>query len=66
MSEKEVKSMARRSFFRTAGLGVGAVGAAAVSLATGQSEAAEPAKSPTAAGYRETPHVKKFYELAKF
>jgi hypothetical protein len=65
MKEK-VKSMDRRAFFRKAGVGAGALGAAAVTLAVGEGQAAEPVKSPTAAGYRETPHVKKFYELAKF
>ncbi|MGF1610505.1 MAG: formate dehydrogenase [Kiloniellales bacterium] len=64
--KKEGASLGRRNFFRTAGLGAGAVGAAAVGLAA-EGSAAEPArKSPSSAGYRETGHVKKFYELARF
>lgn len=66
MKQAEVKSQTRRDFFRKAGLGAGALGAAAVTLAAGRGEAAEPVKSPTAAGYSETDHVKKYYELARF
>ena len=66
MKQAEVKSQARRDFFRKAGLGAGALGATAVTLAAGRGEAAEPVRSPSAAGYRETDHVKKYYELAKF
>lgn len=57
------KSRARREFFKTAGLGAGA---AAVAGALGG--AAVPAPAEAAAqpdGYRETAHVKRFYELAK-
>ena len=66
MSGKKQKKAAigRRDFFKKAG--AGAVGAAAVGLAVKQS-AAEPAKpGEGAAGYRETAHVKKYYELARF
>jgi hypothetical protein len=67
MSTKEAKSMDRRSFFKSAGVGAGAIGGAAVLAVTGKdAQAAEPVKSPTAAGYRETDHVKKYYELSKF
>jgi hypothetical protein len=67
MSKKEVKSMDRRNFFKSAGVGAGAIGgAAALAVAGKDAEAAEPVKSPTAAGYRETDHVKKYYELSKF
>lgn len=68
MSEKkDVTSLGRRDFFRKAGLGAGAVGAAAVALSSGEGQAAEPVeKSANSVGYRETEHVKKFYELAKF
>jgi len=63
MTDSEVKSAERREFFRKAGLGVGALGAAAVTLAAGEAEAA-PAEQ--GAGYRETDHVKRYYALAKF
>ncbi|SMF23872.1 formate dehydrogenase region TAT target [Tistlia consotensis] len=66
MKQVDVKSPSRRDFFRKAGIGAGALGATAVTLAAGRGEAAEPVKSPNAAGYRETDHVKKYYELAKF
>ncbi|MDH3593217.1 MAG: formate dehydrogenase [Rhodospirillales bacterium] len=65
--KKEEASIGRRDFFRKAGLGAGAVGAAAVGLSAEQGEAAEPAKTaPGRAGYRETAHVKKYYELSRF
>lgn len=57
----------RRDFFRKAGFGVGAAGAAAVGLGTGEAEAAEVgAGGEKSAGYRETAHVRKYYELARF
>ena len=51
---------------KAAGLGAGAAAGVAVAAVSGKAEAAEPVKSPSAAGYRETDHVKKYYELAKF
>lgn len=66
MSKKSATDLNRRDFFRKAGLGAGVVGAAAVGLSA-QAEAGESAKaSSKGAGYRETDHVKKFYELARF
>ncbi|MCG8359654.1 MAG: formate dehydrogenase [Kiloniellales bacterium] len=60
-------SLGRRDFFRKAGLGAGAAGVAAVGLAAGKAAAAEPAVTGAgAAGYRETAHVKKYYELSRF
>jgi len=65
--KKEETSVGRRDFFRKAGLGVGAAGAAAVGLAAERGAAAEPAEpAPGSAGYRETAHVKKYYELSRF
>ena len=65
--KKEETSVGRRDFFRKAGLGVGAAGAAAVGLAAKPGAAAEPSKTaPGSAGYRETAHVKKYYELSRF
>ncbi len=63
--EKGVKSMARRDFFKKAGLGAGVVGVAAAGLSAGQARAGTVTKDG-AAGYRETEHVKKYYQLAKF
>jgi len=65
--KKEEASIGRRDFFRKAGLGAGAVGAAAVGLSASKGEAAEPVQTaPGRAGYRETAHVKKYYELSRF
>ncbi|HLS69270.1 MAG TPA: formate dehydrogenase [Kiloniellales bacterium] len=63
MKDKEVASAARREFFRKAGLGVGALGAAAVTLGAGD-EAEAAVEKPN--GYQESEHVKRYYELARF
>ncbi len=65
--KQEIKSIERRTFMKRAGLGVGAVGAVAVGLPKSSAAAvsgtgAKPGKS----GYRETEHVKKYYETARF
>ena len=65
MSKKEPTSIGRRDFFKTAG--AGAAGAAAVGLTATQAGAVESKdKSAKSAGYRETEHVKKYYELSRF
>ncbi len=67
MSKKETAAVNRRDFFRKASLGVGAAGAAVAGLSASKTKAAEPGKgASTGAGYRETAHVKKYYELARF
>ncbi|MCP5366164.1 MAG: twin-arginine translocation signal domain-containing protein [Hyphomicrobiales bacterium] len=69
MSEdRKAAPIARRQFLKTAGLGAGAAGVAATALAVKAPEAdaaAAPAGKPRA-GYRETDHVRRYYELAKF
>ncbi len=68
MKENEgIKSVERRNFMKKAGLGVGAVGAVAVGLPK-TSAAAVPGTGakPGKSGYRETEHVKKYYETARF
>jgi anaerobic selenocysteine-containing dehydrogenase len=62
--EKDGNTVPRRDFLRLAGLG-GVAGAAAVAGASGAAEAASP-EDGKSAGYRETAHVKTYYELAKF
>ena len=59
------KSVRRRDFLRLAGLG-GVAGAAAVAGATGRAEAGSSGEGKSSSGYRETDHVKKFYELSRF
>lgn len=69
MSEKQkLKSPDRRSFFKKAGLGLGAAGVAAAGLSGASSEAAlvKDPKDHTASSYRETDHVKQAYETARF
>ncbi len=67
MSKKETAAMDRRDFFRKASLGVGVAGATMAGLSTSKAKAAEPgADASKGAGYQETAHVKKFYELSRF
>lgn len=59
----ESKQAQRREFLKMTGLGT-LVGAAAV--AGGMPKKAEAATPETGSGYRETEHVKKYYELSRF
>lgn len=67
MSSKDEKleSEQRRAFLKLGGAGV-AAGGAAVVLRGGAAESADVEADAPAAGYRETAHVKKFYETARF
>jgi len=64
--DETVKSVARRAFFRKAGMA--AVGAAAFGLGGGLAQGATESNRDKreAAGYRETEHVKKVYRLSRF
>jgi len=62
MSEKVETD--RRGFLKLAGLGTVAGGAAIASTVT--SANAKDVELSTASGYRETEHVKTFYESARF
>jgi hypothetical protein len=69
--EQEVRSAPRRDFLRLAGLGGVAAAGAAVLAGGGGARQAEAAAAVTEqpggrTGYRETAHVKRFYELARF
>lgn len=54
----------RRDFLKLLGLG-GVAGAAALA-AGGEPQAAAAEATPEGAGYRESPHVRKYYDTAKF
>ncbi|MGO8917150.1 MAG: formate dehydrogenase [Stellaceae bacterium] len=62
MSDQRIEAKARRRDFLKL-MGAGVAGAAA--LAGGEA-AAEAAKPVCETGYRETAHVRKFYETARF
>jgi hypothetical protein len=64
-SDQDGKAAARRQFLKLASLGAGAGTAAAV-VGEGSKEAAAAAPEPEGKGYRETAHVKRVYELARF
>jgi hypothetical protein len=62
--EQDRRERGRRGFLRLAGLGAGAAVAAAVAGREAQAALAEP--EVRGQGYRETAHVRKYYELARF
>ena len=64
-STKKEASAARREFLKAASLGVGAVAVAGTVLKVGDVKAKTPLKGLEGAGYQETDHVKKYYELAR-
>ena len=64
MKERDRKSVPRRDFLKLAGLG-GVAGAAAAVGASQGAEAAASAEGKRSSGYRETAHVRKFYELSR-
>ncbi len=67
MSSKKEEGTTRRDFFKKAGAGVGAAGAAAVVLKAEPSKAAAPVVDGRGGrGYQETEHVKTYYKLARF
>lgn len=67
MSKEKKTTLKRRDFFKMAGLGAGAAGAAAVAMkATGAAAGERADDRPSKSGYRETEHVKKFYALSRF
>lgn len=63
-TETKKQRVARRDLLKVAGLG-GAVGAAALATKAGKAEAAS-ADEVMGSGYRETEHVRTYYDLAKF
>ncbi len=63
---KQSKSLPRREFLKTAGLTAGAAGAAAVVLSSPEKSAMPTDTEGKSGGYRETDHVRKYYELARF
>jgi hypothetical protein len=63
--EDRATSIDRRSFLKKAGLTAGTVGAVAVATAAEAAVSSEDA-APGGDGYRETEHVRTYYELARF
>ncbi|MGY9000814.1 MAG: twin-arginine translocation signal domain-containing protein [Rhodospirillales bacterium] len=66
MSNKKSESSSRRDFIKTAGLGVGVAAVASGVLSAGGAVAAPVLKNEKTVGYRETEHVKQYYESAKY
>jgi hypothetical protein len=63
-TRKEKQQVARRDLLKIAGLG-GVAGAAAIATSAGKAEAAAE-MDVKSSGYRETAHVRTYYDLAKF
>jgi len=68
MSKKQtLKSPGRRAFFKKAGVGVGAAGVVAAGLSSKSAKAdCDSPKGHKVGAYRETEHVRKAYETARF
>jgi hypothetical protein len=64
-NQPKATSPARRAFLKTAGLGAGAAAAGVAGAVALDATPAAAARAESAEGYRETAHVKRFYELAK-
>ena len=64
-SDQDAKVAARRRFLKLASLGAVA-GTVAAAAGDGRKEAAAAEPEAQGKGYRETAHVKKAYELARF
>ena len=64
-SKKNKGTVARREFLKTASLGVGAAAVAGAVLKSKDAKANTKHKGLEGAGYQETDHVKKYYELAR-
>lgn len=64
-SNNDSKRLARRDFFRKAGAGTLGIAAAGFAVGVGPATAAS-AAAPAHSGYRETDHVRRVYELARF
>ena len=68
MRERKAETrIPRREFLKTAGLAAGAAGVAGAALSGRSAEAAtaQPTGRPRV-GYRETEHVRTYYDLARF
>ena len=65
MSKIDEKMLRRREFLKATGIAGAATGAAVVAL-SGTSVKATELKAGTKSAYRETEHIKKYYELARF
>ena len=65
MAKIKSKSLPRREFLKEAGATGAAAGVAAVALSGSTVKAAVP-NGGSKSGYRETDHVKKYYELSRF
>lgn len=58
----EKETLDRRSFLRTAGVGAAAAAVASVAAAPAKVEAAENAETRKKQRYKETEHVKRYYD----
>ena len=63
--EQAAPAAGRRDFLKLASVGA-AAGTVAAAIGAGTREAEAAAPEAQAGGYRETAHVKRFYELARF
>jgi hypothetical protein len=65
MKQEQKRKVGRRDFLRAMGAGAGLAVAAAAPLATG-ADAAESDQEKRKARYKETDHVKKYYQVNRY
>ncbi len=58
--------VSRRSFFASMGAIAGGVAGSALASGDAHAQSRTPANEPSGTGYRETEHVKTYYDLARF
>lgn len=63
MKDRKLDKPARRELLKSVALGAAA--ATAVGLTTGAARAGVPEAEKDEAGYRETDHIRRYYELAR-
>jgi len=64
--KQETEQLARRDFFKKAGVSLGAAGIAVVATTTATQAAQPEMKTQDSVGYQESEHVRTYYDLAKF
>ncbi len=65
MDKKEKQLPSRRDFLKTAGMGAGVAAVAGAVLSPAEAMAKPNLQDNKSTGYRETEHIRKYYELAR-
>ena len=66
MAQRPRRNKAKRRDFLKKLVGLGSLAGAATAVTGGKTPEAQAAEKPQGPGYRETAHVRKYYDTAKF